>query len=199
MEEGGHPGDNELTTVVQAAAAGLVVRLPYVVGGGIGSGRQITAALAMGADGVVMGSRFITADEIWAHQSYKEYLASLDYDCSTTALKQLGTWRVLKNETVRQVQEIERAGGSSFSDFSHLIRGHITRDNSYTRGDWQVGMNSLGSAAGFSKRVEPMADIVRELVMDAHNSLERVARYTPRPLAARALSSLAHVPAPTQT
>jgi len=176
MEEGGHPGANELTTIVLAAGAAPLLRIPYTVGGGIGTGGQVVAALAMGASGATMGSRFLTADEIWAHDLYKDHVATLDHDCSTTALSSIAsTWRVLRNDTVAEVQRLEREGRTSFKDLGHLIRGTIARDHCYERGEWNTGMISIGSAAGFANRRMPTREIVAQLVAEMEEARDRVA------------------------
>ena len=123
MEEGGHPGANPLSTFVNGAYALDKIHIPLVIGGGIGNGRQIAAALALGADGVVMGSRFMVASEIVAHEALKQRIVDADADCSTAILASLGdTWRVLANQAAREVQRLEAAGARQHSDFGDLIR-----------------------------------------------------------------------------
>ncbi|WP_428248384.1 NAD(P)H-dependent flavin oxidoreductase [Ferrovibrio sp.] len=174
MDEGGHPGLNELSSMVQAAHARDRIHLPLMVGGGIGHGRQIAAALAMGMDGVVMGSRFLAANEINAHEEYKKRMVEVDEDCSTTALTSLGdTWRVLDNDHVREVQRIEAAGAKRHEDFGELIRGYIAKEHAYDKGDWQKGMISCSSAAGFVDAIEPAATIVERLMKDAAAAMDK--------------------------
>ncbi len=179
-EEGGHPGDNDLSTFTMAMAAVRRIRKPIVVGGGIGTGEQILGMLALGVDGVVMGSRLLVAQENWAHDNYKSKLTTLDVDCSTTVFRGNhalnGTWRVLKNDTVAKIQERERAGRDKFEDYSDLIRGAITREHTYGQGDWQQGMISIGPAGGFSDRVEPMEAIFDRLLEEARSAEVRIDR-----------------------
>lgn len=181
MDEGGHPGRNELSSFTQAAYAIDRVRIPLVVGGGIGHGRQIAAALTMGADGVVIGSRLTVAKEITAHENYKRRIVEVDEDCSTTALSTLGdTWRVLINDTVREVQRLEAQGATRHEDFGDLIRGHVAKEHCYTTGDWQRGMVSISSAAGFADAIEPAAAIIERLIRDAVESIDRMANIRSR-------------------
>ncbi len=77
-ECGGHPGIYQIGSMVQAAHGPAALKLPVVIGGGIGTGRQIAATLAMGADGVVLGSRMLVAEEMWINRSYKEMVAAAD-------------------------------------------------------------------------------------------------------------------------
>lgn len=177
MEEGGHPGANDLPTFVNGAFALSRLSIPLVVGGGIGSGRQIAAALAMGAAGVTMGSFFTVAEEVTAHRAYKERIVEVDENCSTTALSSLsGTWRVLINETVREVQKREAAGARRFEDFADLIRGTLTREVCYGTGDWNSGMVSLGPAAGFADRISPAAELIERLMADAATAADGFGR-----------------------
>lgn len=177
MEEGGHPGKNDLTSFVQAAHLLGRIEIPVVVGGGIGHGRQIAAALAMGADGVVMGSRFTAAVEATAHANYKRAIVAATEDCSTTALTSLNdTWRVLDNENVREVQRIEASGATRYEDYGDLIRGFRTKEYVYDKGEMDKGMISLSSAAGFVPGIESVERIIDTLVSDAAGALDAVQR-----------------------
>jgi NADH:quinone reductase (non-electrogenic) len=176
MDEGGHPGKNELPSMTQAAYARDCIHIPLAVGGGIGHGRQIASALALGLDGVCMGSRMMVATEVTAHENYKRRLVEVDEDCSTTALTSLGdTWRVLVNDNVREVQRIEADGARRHEDFGELIRGYRTKQFAYDQGDWQIGMLSCSSAAGFADRIEPAAVIIARLMRDAAAALDQAA------------------------
>lgn len=175
MEEGGHPGTNELPTMLMGALALDRFQVPVVLGGGIGRGRQIAAVLAQGLDGVLIGSRFLVCDEIQTHRAYKEHLLGCDENSTVRLLQSLGnTWRVLRNDTARQIEAIERAGARDHADFGELIRGSTARDHAYALGEWQRGMLSLGPSIAFAHRIEPLRDIVRELVDEAHASLARI-------------------------
>jgi len=174
MEEGGHPGANELPTMLMGALAADQFKAPVVLGGGIGHGRQIAAALAQGSDGVLIGSRFLVCEEISAHRDYKEHLSGCDEHSTVRLLHTLGnTWRVLRNETAQQVEAIERAGVADHAAFGDLIDGRHARD-SYVRGDWQRGMLSLGPSIAFAKRIEPLQQIVDQLLDQARASLDRL-------------------------
>lgn len=175
MEAGGHPGLNELPTSLMGAVAVDRLKLPLVLGGGIGSGRQIVAALALGADGVLMGSRFLTCHEVWAHENYKNHLVGCDEESSTTALRSIrDTWRVLANDNARTVQALEANGTRSHADFGELIQGSTTRDHCYRGGDVQRGMVSMGPAISFATRRESIAEAMDGLIADAALHLKRL-------------------------
>jgi NADH:quinone reductase (non-electrogenic) len=175
MEAGGHPGMNELPTSVMGAYGVDRLQVPIALGGGIGSGRQLLAALALGADAVVMGSRFLTCDEVWAHDDYKQHLLGCDEESSTTALRSLQeTWRVLHNDTARTVKQLEAQGVHHFEDYGDLIKGSYTREHCYRRGDWQKGMVSMGPAIGFANQRESIEAVVDRLMQEAVQGLRRL-------------------------
>ncbi len=174
MEEGGHPGANELPTMLMGALAMArgQFHVPLVLGGGIGHGSQLAAALALGADGVLMGSRFLVSDEVSAHAAYKAHLLGCDEHSTMRLLHTLGnTWRVLRNDTAAQVDAIERAGAADHAAFGALLDSRVARDRCYGDGDWRNGMLSLGPAIGFATRTEPLAAIVEDLIRQTRAAL----------------------------
>lgn len=178
-EAGGHPGTNELPTFVLAALALEQLRIPLALGGGIGSGRQIAAALALGADAVVMGTRFLVCEEIWAHENYKRHLAAQPAEASTLALHSTGhPWRVLNNDTVRRTRALEAEGACRYPDFGALSTGRLGRDGAYAAGDWDTGLLSMGPAIGFANRIEPVQAVLQRLMDDAAASAAHLGALT---------------------
>lgn len=171
MEEGGHPGSNQLPTFLNGAYALEQLHIPLALGGGIGHGRQIAAALALGADAVVMGSIFTLAHETPAHDAYKQRVAATDQHGTCTVLGSLGdTWRVINNINARKVAAKEQAGAREYAEFGELISGARTRALVYERGEHEEGMLSMGPAVGFARSVESVDCIVTRLqqqLMDA--------------------------------
>jgi len=177
MEAGGHPGMNELPASLMGALAVDRIKVPLAIGGGIGSGHQIVAALALGADGVVMGTRFLTCDEVWAHDDYKNHLVGCNEEMSTTALRSLqDTWRVLANDNARRVQQLEAEGLREHAAFGELIKGTTTREHCYRRGDHRQGMVSMGPAIAFATRRQSVQATMDELMHDAAQHLQRLKR-----------------------
>lgn len=172
-EEGGHPGAGALPTSVLGALAAQSLRLPFVIGGGIGHGSQLVSALALGAAGVVMGSRFLACQEIWAHDAYKEAMVSAQAHETITVMDSVGrTWRVLANDTAREVARRETAGLREHADYADLIAGARTRDHCYRQGDWQEGMLSAGPAIGFIRQRQTVGEIMEELMQQAKSSMQ---------------------------
>ena len=168
-EEGGHPGANPLSAFLNGAfALEEQIRLPLVLGGGIGSGRQIAAALALGADGVVMGSRFLVAREVRAHEALKQRIVEIGPEGSTAILGSIDdTWRVLHNDAAREVRRLESEGARSHAEFGDLILSSRTRQRVYVEGDVDGGIVSFGPGGAFADEIVPAARIVERLMGDA--------------------------------
>ena len=135
MEEGGHPGNNQLPTFLNGSYALERLSIPLVIGGGIGHGRQIAAALALGADAVMMGSVFTAAEETPAHDDYKQRVIATDEHGTRAVLGSLGdTWRIIDNENARKVAALEEGGARRYQDFGELISGDRTKALAYVQG-----------------------------------------------------------------
>lgn len=173
-ECGGHPGLDLVGTIVQAALAARDVSIPLLAGGGIGHGSQLTAALAMGADGVVVGTRFLVAEEIWAHRGYKDRLVGASETDTVLVMQTLrNTLRALANETTAAVREIEAEYPGDLERLMPLISGRVGR-RAYETGDADHGALSVGQAVAFADRIEPLATIVDRMESEARAALARL-------------------------
>jgi nitronate monooxygenase len=177
-EAGGHPGNAALGCMVVAPLARRQLAVPLAIGGGIGTGESILAALASGADGVVMGSRLLAAEEVWAHPEYKRRVVAAGQDSTAVAFggaHPLGTWRVLDNAAAREVLRRQAAGARDHADFADVIAGTEAREHAYRRGEVERGMLSCGPAAAFVEEVEPMERIIDGLMQQAVAAQRRLA------------------------
>ena len=179
MECGGHPGSNtDMPALLAATIAAERLSIPFAIGGGIGTGRQILAALALGADGVVIGTRFLTATELSTHPAYKARMVAASENDSLVALAgnrtMGGAWRVLNNATSREVKRRECEGATGYDSFADLLTGKLTRDACYQQGDAEQGMVSMGPAICFADRVEPIASIMARMLDDATSARRRI-------------------------
>ncbi len=176
-ECGGHPGMGDLPAMLLAARALETLDVPVIVGGGVGSGGQVAAALALGADGVLIGSRMLVADEIWADARFKTHLTELDETGTMTVLRSLkNTYRCMANETALKVAGMEAEGGG-YAEFGDLIGGALQK-HAYESGDWTQGVLSLGPAVAWADRLEPAAEILNRMTDDAIAALTRAQRAT---------------------
>ena len=178
-ECGGHPGTNTLSAATLGSLAAGQLRVPFVLGGGIGTGSQLVSALTLGADGVLLGSRMLVSQEIWAHEDYKQHLLGLDASSTTTVLSTFGkTYRCLDNEAARKVRSLEEQGNANFEDYRELVRGEAAR-SAYETGDWSKGILSLGPAISFADSIEPAADIIERFIRQARHASERLEHLQP--------------------
>lgn len=173
-ECGGHPGMELVGSFVQAALAARRLSIPYCIGGGVGTGAQIAAALAMGADGVIIGTRFLVAEEIWAHPDFKRKVARASEGDTMLVMQSLrNTVRILRNETAETVAAIEARGEGSLETILPLMSGRIGRE-AYVSGDTTRGALAMGQALAFTNEVAPLAAIVRQLVNEAAAAVRRL-------------------------
>ena len=188
-EAGGHPGTVMTGTMVQAAQAPAATRLPVVIGGGIGTGRQIAAALAMGADGVLLGSRLLVAEEVWAHRDYKTRVVAGDGTDSRVVMQTFRAHhRVLDNEGARAVAALEAAGETEFSRYREHVAGDLVRE-AYATGDLSRGMIDYGQATCFADAIEPMEGIFDRLIDDAAAALDRLEAIVRHPVLEKGTAS----------
>lgn len=110
FEAGGHNGFEETTTMVLTPMIREIVDIPLIAAGGIGSGKAMYAAMALGADGVQIGSRFAAATESSGHEQFKEAIRKADDGDTKLTLKKLVPVRLIKNEFFNKVEEAEQAG-----------------------------------------------------------------------------------------
>ncbi len=174
-ECGGHPGVTLVGTMVQGLVAAQKLHLPLAIGGGIGHGAQIVAALAFGADAVILGTRMTVAEEIWAHPAYKQRLIESNETDTLLLLQSLrNTYRALDNETARAVAEVEATGTTEYDDYASLVAGALQKE-AYETGDWNKGILSVGQSAAFADAVQPVAAIVDQLMAEAAQAERRLA------------------------
>jgi len=170
-EAGGHPGIVLMGTMVQGAQLREATSLPCVIGGGIGTGRQLVAALALGADGVLMGSRMLASTEMWSHPDYKRRVVSGDgTDSRLCMLTFKDTHRVLANETSSAVAALEAAGVKDIEQYREHIDGRVAR-RAYETGDFSRGMIDYGQAVAFVEEIESVEAIFDRIIDDARRSL----------------------------
>lgn len=162
MESGGHVG--EVTTMALVPQVAGAVDLPVIAAGGIADARGLVAALALGAQGVQIGTRFVASAECTAHQNYKEaVLKAKERSTVVTGLSSGHPVRVVDNRLAKDFAELDRRGGSQ-EEFDRLGAGRLkaaARD-----GDIEYGSVMIGQIAGMVNTVKPVAEIVAEIIGD---------------------------------
>jgi NADH:quinone reductase (non-electrogenic) len=173
-ECGGHPGLALVGSIVQTPLAARDIRLPLAVGGGFGHGSQIAAALAMGADAVIVGTRMLAATEIAAHPAYKRRMIEADEASSRLIMQSFrNTYRVLDNADARSVSALEAAGDADYENYRPYVAG-AHQKVAYETGDWNRGVLSMGQAVAFTRAEETVAEIHRQLLDEAVAAMARL-------------------------
>lgn len=174
IDGGGHPGMEIASSFAMAPLAAERLTIPFAIAGGIGAGRQVLAALAAGADGVLLGSRMLAAAEIWAHPHYKQQLLSLgERDTRLVLASFQNNHRVLANETAKVVAEMEAARIAEVERYLPLMSGTLTR-RAYESGNLREGLIDLGPAVAYVREHQTVEQIFDELLDDAKAAGERV-------------------------
>jgi enoyl-[acyl-carrier protein] reductase II len=172
FEAGGHNGREETTTLVLIPLIKDTVQIPLIAAGGIGTGRQMAACLALGADGVQIGSRFVATSESSAHQAFKNRLLEAAEGDTRLSLKQLTPVRLLKNQFATQVQEAEDRGAGK-EELSALL-GKGRAKLGMFEGDMENGELEIGQISCMMDELKPAADLVFEIISECRQTLERM-------------------------
>jgi enoyl-[acyl-carrier protein] reductase II len=174
FEAGGHNGREEITTMVLIPQVRAAVDIPVIAAGGIGSGAGMLAAMALGADGVQIGSRFVATPESSAHAAFKDAVVKAGEDATQLSLKALTPVRLLKNAFFHQVQALEQAGANPEALAALLGRGRAKKG--MFEGDLEEGELEIGQISGLIQDIQPAADVVREIMEDYRNLLAALCR-----------------------
>jgi nitronate monooxygenase len=172
-ETGGHPGMSEVGTLVMLRRAMEKVRIPVVAGGGIVDGAGLVAALSLGADGVIMGTRFLATQECPTHPAVKNWMVNASEDDTVIIQKSINSpMRVARNELALKVLTME-AEGAGLEELLPLITG--TRNPLvYSDGRLDDAIWSCGQAVGLVKDVPTCQELIDRIVGEAKAALDRV-------------------------
>jgi nitronate monooxygenase len=167
FECAGHPGEDDIPGLILIAAAADKVKIPMLASGGIADARGLVAALALGADGVNMGTRFCVTQEAPIPMAFKEQMVANDERQTDLIFRTLhNTARVMRNAVSQEVVQIERAGGAKFEDVAHLVAGTRGRD-ALAQGDTNGGIWSAGMVQGLIHDIPTVKDLVDRMVAEA--------------------------------
>lgn len=162
FEAGGHNGREETTTLVLIPAVRKKITIPLIAAGGIATGQQMYAVLALGADGVQVGSRFVCTPEASSHIHFKEAVVAAGEGDTQLSLKKLVPVRLLKNEFFQQVADAEKRGADE-AELSHLL-GRARAKKGMFEGDLKEGELEIGQVAALIHEIKPAGDIVAEMI-----------------------------------
>ena len=166
FECAGHPGEKDIGGLVLFPAAARALSVPVVGSGGIADGAGLAAALALGCEGINMGTRFIATKEAPVHDNIKKAIVAMDENDTQLILRSFGnTARVYRNSVALRVSEIEAAGGS-FEDVHALVSG-ANQELAWSTGDLNAGMITAGVAGGLVRSIPTCRELIDEIVRDA--------------------------------
>lgn len=172
---GGQPGDEVGSWVVLAKAVAML-KVPVIASGASANGRQLAAAIAMGAHGITMATRFLCTVEAPIHQSIKEHMIKDEVDETKTTIV-LGTLnnatRVFKNDVSNRMNELaeEMGGDIDFSKLAPFAAGSRTKKMWQDSGDWNDAMWSCSQSVGLINDIPTCADLVARIVSEAETQL----------------------------
>ena len=167
FECAGHPGEDDIPGLILIPAAADKVKIPMIASGGFGDARGLVAALALGADGINMGTRFMATKESPIHQKVKEQIVANDERATNLIFRTMhNTARVAKNSISDEVVAIERRGGAKFEDVKDLVagvRGRVV----YEEGDPDYGIWSAGMIQGLIHDIPSCEELIHRIVREA--------------------------------
>lgn len=168
FECAGHPGEDDIPGLVLIPAAAAVLKIPMIASGGFGDGRGLVAALALGADGINMGTRFVATKEAPVHENLKQRMVeATELDTSLIFRSLRNTARVFKNTVAEKVVEIEaKPGPTNFEDLAPLVAGVKGREV-MDKGDLEYGIWTAGMVMGLIKDIPDCKTLVERIVADA--------------------------------
>lgn len=167
FECAGHPGEEDVGGLVLFPVTTARIKIPVIASGGIADARGLVAALALGCDGVNMGTRFMATREAPIHEKVKEQLVTNDERATDIIFRTLhNSARVARNAVSQEVVAIERKGGAKFEDIKDLVAG--TRGGQvYETGDTDYGIWSAGQTQGLIHDIPSCRELVARIVSEA--------------------------------
>ncbi|MDY5803702.1 MAG: nitronate monooxygenase [Sodaliphilus sp.] len=172
FEAGGHNGREETTTLALIPQVREAISLPLIAAGGIGSGKAMLAAMALGAEGVQIGTLFAVSEESSASDAFKNLCVDLGEDGTMLALKKISPTRLIKNELFAKIAEAESRGAEA--DELRELLGRAASKRGIFEGDLENGELEIGQIASTIKEVKPVAQIMHELITDFHTTQSKI-------------------------
>jgi len=173
FECGGRPGMDDVTSLVLIPKAAESIRIPIIAGGGIADGRGFLAALALGAEGVVMGTRFVATHECPAHPRIKEGLVKANETDTLMIYRSIkNAARVLRNESSEKILSLEREG-ATLEELMAAMAGQMSPD-AYQEGDADRTIIGCGQCVGLIDEIKSVKDVIEDMIQDAQFILQKL-------------------------
>lgn len=171
FECAGHPGEDDVTNLVLLPIARDKIKIPMIASGGLGDARGLVAVLALGAEGMNMGTRFMATKEAPIHENVKQQMVQNDERATEMIFRTLkNTARVASNSVSRKVVSIESKGNATIDDLSHLVsgaRGRVVFED----GDVEHGIWSAGMIQGLIHDVPTCRELIDRIMEEAQQTI----------------------------
>ena len=175
FEAAGHPGEEDVTSLVLIPLTVDAVKVPVIASGGFGDARGFIAALALGAEGVNMGTRFMATQEAPIHPKVKEWLVNASERDTLLLLRSFrNTSRVLKNTVSEKVLEMEK-NNATIEELTPLIRGEQCKEL-FETGDITRGLLYAGQVVGLVRNIPAVKDVITSIIKDAQKIIKNLGR-----------------------
>jgi nitronate monooxygenase len=172
FECAGHPGEDDIPGLILIPCTADKVSIPLIASGGFGDARGLVAALALGAEAMNMGTRFLATQEAGVHENMKKKLVEADERDTTLIFRTMrNTARVFRNAVAEEVTKIESDGGT-IKDVAHLVSGERGRD-AMTKGEIDGGIWSAGMVTGLIHDIPTVAELVSRIVSEAETLIQQ--------------------------
>ena len=168
FEAGGHNGRDETTTFCLIPMVAEAIKIPLIAAGGIATGRQMLAAMVLGADAVQIGSRFVASEESSAHEKFKNRVVAANEGDTVLTLKELAPVRLIKNQFYDSVVAAYQKG-ATVEDLKKLL-GRARAKRGMFEGNLEEGELEIGQSSGLIKEIKPAAQIVKELMAEFNSA-----------------------------
>ncbi len=172
FEAGGHNGREETTTMVLIPQIAKEINIPLIAAGGIATGAAMLAAMALGADGVQVGSRFVASEEASAHPDFKQKVIEATEGSTKLQLKKLVSVRLLDNEFSDRISKMQNTG-ATVEELSEALGKGRARLGMF-EGDLQEGELEIGQVASLIEEIKPVKEIVEEIVEEYKIKLKNI-------------------------
>jgi len=173
MENGGAVGPEDVSTLILVPILVDKANMPVIAGGGFADGRGLVTALALGAEGIVMGTRFVATKECPAHRKVKEWMLKATERDTVLIMRSIGnTHRALKSKAIEEILKLE-ARGASLEEMLPLISGEAYR-RVFLDGELDAGVNSIGEVVGLINDIPTVKELIERIVSEAEAIIRRL-------------------------
>ena len=174
FEAGGHNGREETTTLTLIPLVKKAINIPLIAAGGIGSGPAMLAVMALGADGIQVGSRFVATNEASSHSNFKEEVLKANQGATVLTLKELTPVRMMKNPFYQKINQLYESRATTQELKDALGRGRAKKG--MFEGDLIEGELEIGQVAAQIESIIPAADVVKEFVKTYNSTLDALSK-----------------------